>query len=217
MTNRFVKLMLAMLFFSTTAFSQVDNFDFLRAGSYDASSITQAYVAPWANAFGAGVNGNWYNTAKPHKFGGFDITIGANVGFVPSSDNTFDVTKIGLKTFSGTGLAPTISGVGQPGAHFNFCTSKRNCTYNISDTCRVQTGDICRFQHLQAGIGLPLGSEVKIVISLRYQLGKEIFQSWGVGLMHSIMQYFPGDKIFPFDISVIWRYTLYLMGMYQLI
>ena len=79
-------------------------------GSADGSKLVQAYISPWINAFGAGLNGNWYNTAKPHKFGGFDITLGANAGFVPSSAKTFDVSKIGLAQFTGTGQAPTVAG-----------------------------------------------------------------------------------------------------------
>ena len=75
-----------------------------------AARLPQAYITPWANAFGAGLNGSWYNTAKPHKFGGFDITLGVNVGIVPSSANTFDVSKIGLTEFTGTGMAPTVAG-----------------------------------------------------------------------------------------------------------
>ena len=92
-----VPLILFSFIVPSVLFSQIDNFDFLKAGAVDGATITEAYITPWANAFGAGVNGNWYNTAKPHKFRGFDVTVGASVGYVPSSDNTFDVTKIGLK------------------------------------------------------------------------------------------------------------------------
>ena len=94
---------------SSGLYSQIDNVDFLKAGAADGAALTSAYILPWANAFGAGINGNWYNTAKPHKLGGFDISIGASVGIVPSSDNSFDVSTIGLKTFTGTGISPTIS------------------------------------------------------------------------------------------------------------
>ncbi len=207
LAKRGVIFMFGMLFFSTVSFSQVDNFEFLRAGAYDASLITQYYVAPWANAFGAGVNGNWYNTAKPHKFGGFDITIGANVGFVPSSDNSFDVSKIGLKTFSGTGLAPTISGISDPGPTLTSAPVSGIAPV----TFRTPEGTNWQYMpvpSLQAGIGLPLGSEVKIRYIPKVPIGEGDFSSWGVGLLHSIMQYLPGDKIFPFDISLFGGYTI---------
>jgi len=200
-------LMSGILFVSAGAFSQVDNFEFLRAGSYDASLITQAYLAPWANAFGAGVNGNWYNTAKPHKFGGFDITIGANVGIVPASDNSFDVTKIGLKTFSGTGIAPTISGVNNPGPTLTSAPigGIAPVTFKTPEGTNWQYIPV---PSLQAGIGLPLGSEVKIRYIPKVPIGEGDFSSWGVGLMHSIMQYLPGDKVFPLDISLFGGYSI---------
>jgi hypothetical protein len=43
------------------------NFDFLRSTPADAVKFLKAYMSPYANAFGAGLNGGWYNTAKPHK------------------------------------------------------------------------------------------------------------------------------------------------------
>ena len=82
----------------------------------------QAYVSPWANAFGAGLNGGWYNTAKPHKLGGFDITTGINIGFVPSSDATFELSSIGLSSsITGTGTAsPTIAGPKTEGSAYDL-------------------------------------------------------------------------------------------------
>ena len=89
MNNQFTKrsmvLMISLCMFSSLAFSQFDNTDFLRSIPSDGVKYLQAYVSPWANAFGAGLNGGWYNTAKPHKLGGFDITINASMGIVPTS------------------------------------------------------------------------------------------------------------------------------------
>ena len=41
----------------------------------DASNFLEAYFSPIGESFGAGLNNGWYNTAKPHKLGGFDITL----------------------------------------------------------------------------------------------------------------------------------------------
>ena len=73
-------------FISTVSFSQLDpiNGDFFKGGVNDGVKLLKAYITPWANAFGAGFNGGWYNTAKPHKFGGFDITISKIIG-IPTS------------------------------------------------------------------------------------------------------------------------------------
>lgn len=190
----------------SVTYSQIDNYDFLKAGAVDGAAITQAYITPWANAFGAAVNGNWYNTAKPHKLGGFDITLGASVGYVPESDNTYDVSKIGLKTFTGTGMAPTISGPDNAGPTLTGTT-----VAGIPPvTFQTPPGTNWKYMpvpSLQAGIGLPFGSELKIRYIPRITIGEGDISSWGVGLLHSLMQYLPGDKLLPFDVSVFGGYT----------
>ena len=206
-TKRFFIFAIFLCTISTISFSQIDNVDFLRAGVVDGTKLTQAYITPWANAFGAGANGSWYNTAKPHKLGGFDITFGANVGFVPSSDNTFDVSKIGLTTFKGTGIAPTISGLGNDGPTLTGPT----VTGIEPVTFKTPPGTNWGYMPvptLQAGIGLPLGTEVKVRFIPKIPIGEGDISSWGVGLVHSLMQYLPGDKVLPFDVSLFGGYTI---------
>jgi hypothetical protein len=60
---------------------------------------------------------------------------------------------------------------------------------------------------LTAGIGLPLGSEVRIRYIPKITVSGGDISSWGIGLLHSIMQYIPGDKVLPFDISLFGGYT----------
>ncbi len=209
--NRLFKfrLLTTILMFSISYYvvvGQIDNFDFLKAGVEDGSKITEAYIAPWANAFGAGANGSWYNTAKPHKFGGFDITLGFNVGMVPSSDDTYDVTKIRLTDFTGTGMAPTISGPDNSGPTL----SSKPVSGIAPVTFQTPPGTNWKYMPvptLQAGIGLPLGSELKIRYIPNISIGDGDISSWGVGLLHSIVQYFPGNDLLPFDISVFGGYT----------
>src|ERR1035437_6771604 len=97
-TKRFGTLLGAILISSTVSFSQLKNVDFLKSAPVDGTKFLQAYISPWANAFGAGLNGGWYNTAKPHKLGGFDITTSINIAMVPSSEDKFDISKIGLSS-----------------------------------------------------------------------------------------------------------------------
>ena len=40
----------------------------------DGQSLIEAYVSPLGNSLGAALNNGWYNTAKPHHLGGFDVT-----------------------------------------------------------------------------------------------------------------------------------------------
>jgi hypothetical protein len=196
----------ALFLISFEAFSQFDNTDFLRAGPEDGSRIAQAYITPWANAIGAGLNGSWYNTAKPHKFGGFDFILGVNVGIVPSSANTFDVTRIGLTQFSGSGMAPTVAGPDKDGPLLTG-PGENGITPISFTTPPGSNWDYMPVPSLTAGIGLPLGTELRIRYIPKISVGGGNISSWGLGLMHSIMQYIPGDKVLPFDISVFGGYT----------
>jgi hypothetical protein len=210
MRSNFIKrscaILCALFLIFPVTYSQFDNTDFLRAGTVDGAAITQAYITPWANAFGAGVNGSWYNTAKPHNFGGFDITLGANFGFVPSSATTFDVSKIGLTEFTGTGMAPTVAGPAEDGPILTGPTVDGIAPISFKTPAGADWKTM-PVPTLTAGIGLPLGSELRIRYIPKISVSGGDISSWGVGLLHSIMQYIPGDKVFPFDISLFGGFT----------
>ena len=211
-TKRFGTLMITLFLFSSVSFSQFDNVDFLRSAPSDGVKFVQAYISPWANAFGAGLNGGWYNTAKPHKFGGFDITTGFNVGFVPSSDATFDVTKIGLtnlKPPAGAGpfMASTVAGPDNSGP---LMTYKDNASGVTLASFNTPPGTAWRYipvPTVQIGVGLPLGTELKARFIPKITISGGDISLWGVGIVHSVMQYLPGNKILPFDLSFFAGYT----------
>ena len=48
-----------------------------------------------AESFGAGLNNGWYNTAKPHSLGGFDLTFTLNTVIIPNSAETFNIKMHG--------------------------------------------------------------------------------------------------------------------------
>ncbi|HKK41550.1 MAG TPA: DUF6588 family protein, partial [Bacteroidales bacterium] len=198
-------LICALFILSSTAYSQFDNVDFLRAGATDGLTYVKAYITPWTNAFGAGLSGGWYNSAKPHKLGGFDITAGINAGFVPSSATTFDVSKIGLTTLTGTGTASTVAGPDLEGP--TLTASAGGITLASFKTPPGTDWKIIPVPTLQAGIGLPMGTELKIRYLPKVSIHDGDVSLWGVGLMHSILQYFPGNKVMPFDVSLFGGYT----------
>ncbi len=210
MSNQFTKrsglLILSLFLFSIVSFSQFDNIDFLRSAPADGVKYLQAYISPFANAFGAGLNGGWYNTAKPHKLGGFDITIGVNAGIVPTSAQTFDVSKIGLSSaVTGTGIASTVAGPKKDGPLMQYrvngvTLASFNAPQGI-DWRYIPVPDA------QVGIGLPMGTELKVRFMPKIKIKDGDVSLWGVGLVHSIMQYLPGNKLLPFDVSLFGGYT----------
>lgn len=205
-TSRIAALIVTSFLFSSVAFSQFSNVDFLRSAPADAVKFVQAYVSPWANAFGAGLNGSWYNTAKPHKLGGFDVTTSFNVGIVPSSAGTFDISSIGLSTtLSGSGTASTVSGPNTDGPQMTYSSGG----YTLA-SFKTPPGTGWKYipvPMLQVGIGLPLGTELKARFIPKIPIKEGDISLWGVGLMHSIMQYIPGHELIPVEASIFAGYT----------
>jgi hypothetical protein len=205
-TKRLWAVISALVLVSTVSFSQFDNVDFLKSAPADGAKYLQAYISPWANAFGSGLNGGWYNTAKPHKFGGFDITTSFNVGMVPSSAGTFDLSSIGLSSsLSATGKASTISGPNVAGPSMTY--SQSGVTLASFKAAPGTNWKIIPVPTAQIGIGLPLGTELKFRFIPKINIQDGDISLWGVGLVHSIMQYLPGDKLLPFDVSLFGGYT----------
>ncbi|MCX6254535.1 MAG: hypothetical protein NTV31_08680 [Bacteroidia bacterium] len=205
-TKRIGALVSALIIISTVSFSQIDNVDFMRCAPADVAKLLQAYVSPWTNAFGAGLNGGWYNTAKPHKLGGFDITTSFNLAFVPSSADKFDISKLGLSSsLTGTGTTSTISGPKTSGPPMTY---NANGVTLASFNAPPGTGwKLIPVPTAQIGIGLPLGTELKgrFIPKISYKDGN--ISLWGIGLVHSIMQYVPGNELLPFDVSLFGGYT----------
>jgi len=199
--------MVTVLLYASSAFSQLSNIDFLRSSPADGVKFIEAYVTPWADAFGAGLNGSWYNSAKPHKFGGFDVTMGINVGIVPSSAETFDISKLDLSSNLSpkTGNAPTIAGPADEGPVMTY--SQSGVTLASFNSPAGTAWKYIPVPTLQVGIGLPLGTEVKVRFIPRLPVKDGDIMLWGVGLMHSIMQYVPGNKLLPVDVSIFAGYT----------
>jgi hypothetical protein len=210
MNNQIIKrsgiLIIILVLFSSVSFSQFKNVDFLKSAPADGVKYLQAYVSPWANAFGSGLSGGWYNTAKPHKFGGFDITVGASVGIVPTSAQTFDASKIGLSSsITGAGISPTVAGPKTDGPLMSYRVS--GVTLASFNAPQGVNWRYIPVPTAQVGIGLPFGTELKVRYMPKINIKDGNVSLWGVGIVHSIMQYLPGNKLLPFDVSLFGGYT----------
>ena len=64
--------------------------------------LIEAYFTPMAESFGAGLNNGWYNTAKPHSLGGFDLTFTLNTVIIPNSAETFNIEDAWRNIFRST-------------------------------------------------------------------------------------------------------------------
>ncbi len=207
-----VLILAGSLMFTQNAKGQYDG-DFLKAGIDDGMNLLEAYITPYANAFGAGFNSAWYNTAKPHKFGGFDITLSVCVGFVPETAKEFDLNDIGLTNLTlvdpSNSIAPTIAGVKTPGPELQMVETVNGYVIPIINVNSPQgTGvGVIPSPMLQVGIGMPLGTELKIRYIPHTPIQEGSVKLYGGGLVHSISQYIKPLKILPVNISAFGGYS----------
>ena len=180
---------------SFSSFSQVT-----LSNAEDANEFLQAYLSPLGESLGAGLNNGWYNTAKPHKLGGFDLTFTLNTVLVPKGKQNFNPDKI--NNFSSEdATTPTILGKGE-GA---------TITYNGFEFKMPDQGsalNVLPVPMIGIGIGLIKKSEIDIryVPTYKYNagfVGKGSIGLWGVGVKHDILQWIPlvGDA-FPMRLSL---------------
>ena len=172
---------------------------FSQNATEDGKKLIKAYISPLGNSLGAALNNGWYNTAKPHKLGGFDITVTANIVMIPNNAKIFNITESNENTFSG-GETPTILGSGD-GVQVTYAGES-------SDMPKGLNIPIIPLPMLQGGIGLIKGTE----LDFRYMPELKIGSAgkvglFGVGLKHDILQWLPiVDKI-PIDLSIQAGYT----------
>ena len=80
---------LLIIFSSTITFSQV-----MVEEIESSQSLIEAYISPLGESIGQGLNNGWFNTAKPHKLGGFDLTFNFNIVSLPNTSLVFDPNEI---------------------------------------------------------------------------------------------------------------------------
>ena len=178
-----------------SSFSQIN-----LSNTKDANEFLKAYLSPLGESLGAGLNNGWYNTAKPHKLGGFDLTFTLNTVLVPKGNQNFDPDKI--SNFSSNDAStPTILGEGN-GASINY----KGFEFNMPDQATAL--NVLPVPMIGIGIGLIKKSEIDIryVPTYKYNagfIGKGTIGLWGVGLKHDILQWIPlvGDA-FPMSLSL---------------
>jgi len=185
---------LLIIGFAVTSFSQsITNIN-------DANSFLQAYFSPFGESLGAGLNNGWYNTAKPHKLGGFDVTLTLNTVSIPESSQSFNPND--LDNFSSSSNStPTILGKGE-GAIINYGGNEFTMPEQNLQLSYVP------IPALNAGIGIFKKTEIDVryVPTYEYKLGfagKGSVGLWGVGVKHDLLQWIPvvGDAI-PISLSL---------------
>lgn len=215
-----ISFALAMMF-NTSVYAQFDQIGSFMAGSAeDAEKLFGAYITPYANGIGAGLSAGWYNTAKVHKLGGFDVTFSLNAAIIPSADKSFDLTTLGLG--EGSSLvsrvefseneSPTAAGSKSAGPQVTYYTELPVVGETELASFNLPKGSGFGYTPtpmVQIGLGLVKETEVVVRYSPELSLGDGgKVGLWGVGVKHGIKQWIPALKRLPiFEMSVQGGYT----------
>ena len=209
------KLLLTITaFISFNTYMKAQEFETILLAKEDASKLTNAYVNPVMKGLIYSMNNGWYHTAKVHKKFGFDISIGVNGSFIPSKDEIFDLTKIGLSdaTTYNQNTTPTIAGDGSDTATLTYegTVQSQNVSVDFDMPSGIK-GDLpasaVPAPSVQIGIGLPY----KLEAIVRYvpKVGSDDTKAglFGLGLKKEITSWFgPMDKT-PLHVSLLAAYT----------
>jgi len=200
-------------------FAQPLSLDFIYGGVEDAELILQEYLKPYANILGSDLNAGWYNTARPHKLGGLDVTATVSWAKAPASVLSYDLGTLDLNGTvepNPTTIAPTIAGEQEGRPRLSYSTlvdmgggNMQEIEYSNFEVPDGAGVDFIPLPMAQLTVGLPFGTDVsaRFVPTVGYKDYGEI-GLWGVGGKHSISQWLPFvNKLKFLDISVQGGYT----------
>ena len=165
--------------------------------------LLEAYFTPMAESFGAGLNNGWYNTAKPHSLGGFDLTFTVNTVIIPNSAKTFNIKKAGGDIFTSNETeSSTIFGSSDE-TQMTYINSNTGLSVDFDMPGGFKTPAM-PLPMIQAGIGLIKNTAVDIRYMPLLNIGDAgKVNLFGIGLKHDLLQWIPGigDAI-PMSLSL---------------
>lgn len=208
-----------------TSLAQDDFGDFIRYEDdiEDSEKLLAAYFSPFMKSATVGLTGGWYNTAKPHKIFGFDITTSVSFLSIPDKELFYNVSSLGLNNFELSSVengdavtspdypnAPTALGPDNTPRFIYTGNGLREAFdgppgFDIEDKMKVQK---LPMPMVNLGFSLPKGTDLKVRFAPTVKIKDEgEFSFWGVGVMHDVKQYIPGLKMVPFDLSAFVGHT----------
>ena len=173
----------------------------------DAIFFTDKYITPAADAAVYQAASSWVNTPQKAELWDFTLGVHFNTFFVPQSDRSFRLNNSDLSFFQienqDSALTPTALGSDQ------YVTLKG--VLGGSDVILKSPEGIDRevvlYPYLQGSLGLGYGTEAIIKFSPQITLKNVEYQVYGLGLKHSVSQYFKGVESNNFFVSALVAYA----------
>ena len=179
----------------------------------DAENLIGAYFGPLANGFGSGLNSGWYNTAKPHSLGGFDLTLTFNSVIIPKSGKVFNIKEAGGNTFiSEDTYASTVIGSKEPTSMQYVAGGFSTSGFGGVDfemPGSIIATKVISMPIIQAGVGIMKNTSIDFRFMPLIKVGKKVkVNLFGAGIKHDLLQWIPiaGDAI-PLSLSIQAGYT----------
>ncbi len=201
---------------SFNALAQDDLGDFLSGNIKDAESLVGGYVSPALKSLSLGLNQGWYNSAKPHKSFGVDLTITVNAMFVPDDEIWYNPSAaLGADASIQHDpasphypLAPTLFGPdgeeNRPHYKVYYNDIEVDDFYGSAGAIDLKKeigNTVVPVPMANLGIGLVKGTDLKIRFIPEVDLGDGGMKMFGIGVLHDVKQWIPGIKNMPFDLS----------------
>lgn len=203
---------------ATPVYPQSGDFlELLYSGPEDASRYADKYFEPIFKGVGYGFNNGWYNTAKTHKTFGFDISISANLAFVPEVDNYFlfrndDYLITTLE--SGTeAQTPTLFGPNEVGPLMEVKDDATGLTVaRFAGPRGAGFKEAIGFQAvpspiIQVGLGVIKNTDIKLRYIPDVARKDADYSVWGIGIMHDVGQWIPVIKNAPINFSLFGAFS----------
>lgn len=198
---------------SQSSFAQSDAAAVIKGGLADANTIMNGYMGPLMKSFGAGLNSGWYQTAKPHGIGGFDITISANATFAPTADQTYSLSGLqNVKPSAGQpSEAPSVFGDAKAGPKVDVYGKS---PFTGQDTPMTSFNlpqglgtNMFAVPTAQLAVGVGYGTDIAVRFMPNLSFGDVGVGLFGFAVKHDFKQWIPGMKDLPFDLSAMFGYT----------
>ncbi|WKK85169.2 hypothetical protein QYS48_24760 [Marivirga arenosa] len=183
----------------------------------DANTYLKDYMNPFAASLGNGLANGWYNTAKPHKTLGFDLTVNMNFAVIPDAASQFEFVASEYNNLrlinSSDNMLPTFTG-GSTEAQLEIFGSREidGQTYDFEQAIGAPDGfglsDLpgplaVPTPTVQLGVGIVKNTDLILRLTPEVNVGDLSFRSFGLGVKHDFKQWIPGMKLLPFDLSAL--------------
>ncbi len=173
----------------------------------DAIYFTDLYVTPAADAAVYQAASSWVNTPQKAKLWDFTLGVHVNTFVVPKSDRSFRLNNSNLSFFQIEGqdsaLTPTALGNDEV---VNLTGTLGGSDISLKSPEGVDR-DVVVYPYLQGSLGVGFGTELVAKVSLEINLKNVSYQVYGLGLKHSLSQYFQKIEDKNFFISALVAYA----------